>query len=132
MDLRSYVLNDGICKAFTEAVKLNPEVMNSVILEDNQLSDERLGILMDGLDKLEVVKTLHIKNNEFLEEGLNYTVKLMERRFPRNLEELRLISVKTSPLIMSELVETLAEDCVLKKLGLIACQLSDTNVPFLV
>ena len=48
------------------------------------------------------------------------------------LEELRLISVKTSPLIMSELVESLAEDCVLKKLSLIACQLSDTNVPYLV
>ena len=46
LDLRGYVLNDGVCKAFSEAVQLYPEVLDSVILEDNQLSDERFGIFM--------------------------------------------------------------------------------------
>ena len=49
LELRGYVLNDGVCKAFSEAVKLNPEVINSVILEDNQLSDARLSSFMQGL-----------------------------------------------------------------------------------
>ena len=53
LDLRGYVLNDGVCKAFAEAIKLNPIVLNEVVLEDNQFSDDRLGIFMRGLLELE-------------------------------------------------------------------------------
>ena len=35
LDLRGYVINDGVCKAFGEAVKLCPELLESLILEDN-------------------------------------------------------------------------------------------------
>ena len=53
------------------------------------------------------------------------------RPFPDNLNELRLISVKTSPYLMSGVVETLSEHCLLKKLALVDCSLSDAHLPHL-
>ena len=49
LDLRGYVLSDGVCKAFSEAVKLVPELLDTIILEDNQFIDSRLGVFFEGI-----------------------------------------------------------------------------------
>ena len=52
----------------------------------------------------------------------------MARPAPNNLEELRLISVRTNPLIMSDVCMMLAEGCHLQRLSLVEAELTDYNV----
>ena len=131
LDLRGYVLNDHHCRAFSEAVKLHPDLLDSVILEENQFTDIRLGLFMIGICNLTKMKQIIIKNNEVLDETLEQLQGLLKRPFPDNLDELRLISVKTSPYMITDFVETLSENCLLKKLSLVQCCLMDSHLPHL-
>ena len=54
---------------------------------------------------------------------------LFKRPFPNNLEDLRLISVKTSPMMIEYLLDKLGENCLLRKLCLVKCSLVDSHVP---
>ena len=54
---------------------------------------------------------------------------LFKRTFPNNLSDLRLISVKTSPLTISNLLDKLGENCLLRKLCLVKCNIVDSHVP---
>ena len=63
---------------------------------------------------------------------LDRTVDELIELMNRSLEELRLISIKTSPLMVTKLIDRLAEGCYLKKFTLSQCCLSDTNVPAIV
>ena len=85
------------------------------------MGDEKLSLFFEGLENLEFMKSIIIRGNEMLDGVLKHIQNLMTRRFPYSLDELRLISTKTSPLIMSKLMENLAEECVIKKLSLIQC-----------
>ena len=108
------MINDGVCNAIAKALEYNPEVFNAIVLEDNQFTDARLAILINGLNNLDEIKSISIKSNELLDRTVDELIELMHR----SLEELRLISIKTSPLMVTRLIDRLAEGCYLKKLTL--------------
>ena len=56
LDLRGKFMNDGVCTAFTEAVKLHPDILTSILLEDNQFTDARLSTVMEGVCSLTTIK----------------------------------------------------------------------------
>ena len=35
LDMRNYVVSEGVCRAFAEAIKLYPEIINQALLCDN-------------------------------------------------------------------------------------------------
>jgi len=73
------------------------------------------------------MKQIVIKNNEFLDGSLEKLQIIMKRPFPKQLEELRLISLKTGPIVMTKLCKFVSLQCNLRKLALVQVQLSDTN-----
>ena len=115
------MLSDGVCKAFAEAVKLAPELLTSLVLEENQFTDNQLGIFMGGVCHFTKMRQIVIKNNEVLEGVVTHLDTILGRPFPNNLDELRLISVKTSPYMITDLMETLSEQCLLRKISLVGC-----------
>ena len=70
LDLKGYVLNDGVCIAFSEAAKVAPELLTSIILQDNQFNDLRTSYFMQGMCHLTSMKQIIIKNNEVLDETI--------------------------------------------------------------
>lgn len=69
-----------------------------------------------------------IKENIVLAETCTMLGKILEREAPDDLEELRLISIRTSPYITSRICHMLADSCHLRKLSLVNAGLSDQNV----
>ena len=76
---------------------------------------------MKGLCELTSMKSITIRNNEILDLTIENLVTILKRPFPQNLEELRLIKVKTSPYMITDLMDELSETCLLKKINLIKC-----------
>lgn len=92
------------------------------------MSDSDLAITFEGLTKLTTLKVIIIKNNIFMEKACAAIGEILKRTVPNNLEEFRLIEVRTNPFIMSKLCSTLSQVCHLRKLSLASAELSDQNV----
>ena len=129
LNLRGYVLNEGLCKAFLKAVKMCPDLLENVYFEDNLLTDKTLGMLMEGVTHFQNMRKITIKNNEVLDNVVKHLDSIIKRPFPNNLNELRIMNVKTSPLIMTSLINNLKDLCLLKKIALVGCHLSDSHLP---
>lgn len=93
------------------------------------MKDEQVATLFTGMMNLTSLKSIVIKHNEFMDESEKALEALLDREYPRNLEELRLVSCKTSPKVVNKLVRRLAEGCQLKRLSLVQMQFADTNFP---
>ena len=129
LNLRGYVLSEGICEAFSKAAQMCPDLLQTVHFGDNQLTDKKLGLLMEGVNCFTHLRKIVIKNNEMLENVMTNLDQIVRRPFPNNLDELQIIKVKTSPLIISRLINTLKDLCLLKKVTIVGCQLSDSHLP---
>ena len=65
LPLVGYVLSEGQCIGLAEAFKGNPKLINSIILDDNGLTDESFAKICEGLRFLDATKTLVYRRNEF-------------------------------------------------------------------
>ena len=84
---------------------------------------------MAGIRHITSIKQIIINKNEVLEETIEHLEEILARPFPGNLQDLRLISIKTSPYMITDIVEKLSENCLLKKISLVDCCISDSHVP---
>ena len=84
-----------------------PELLSFVILASNGLKDRQLATFLDVFMEQTELKQLVIKLNDFGEDSLDSLANLLNRQVPIQLQELRLVSVKTSPLITTKLCEML-------------------------
>ena len=126
--LEGYRLNSGLCESLCTSFEIYPELLDSITLDNNGISDVDLAKVLEGLTKLDYLKRIIIRNNIFLEASCEVLRGILARSAPNNLEELRLISVRTNPLIMSEVCLMLAEGCHLQRLSLVEAELSDYNI----
>ena len=85
----------------------------------NAIRDPEMGILLGAFDNLEKFTSLIIKHNEFLTKSWVSLTPILSRTMGRNLEELRLVSCRTSPQIIDALLAHVSENCTLNKLGLV-------------
>ena len=65
-----------------------PDLLQNVHFEDNQLTDKKLGLLMEGVNCFTHLRKIVIKNNEMLENVMTNLDQIVRRPFPNNLDEL--------------------------------------------
>lgn len=126
--LKGYRLNEGLCESLKHAFAIYPELLTGITLHDNGIADQDLGKIFQGLGSLEIVKEISVANNIFQFEAFEHLRPILHRVVPHNLEELRLISIRTGPLVTGQITRALAEGCHLRKLSLVNAHLSDTNM----
>lgn len=94
LHLIGYNLNKALCKAFEVSCKLQPKCINEILLDNNGLKDLTMSMTLSGLNHLEDVKKIVIKNQiEFQEKSIHELSRLMQRKPVRNVEELRLTNL---------------------------------------
>ena len=110
------------------ALEIYPTLIESIKLEDNAVKDSDLSKILLGLRQLESLKEIHIEKNIYLGESLEQLDPILKRHVPNNLEVLRLVSIRTGPLVTGKITELLADGCHLRKLTLSNAELSDFNM----
>ena len=126
--LKGYGLNEGLCESLFQSFRIYPELLTAINLTNNGMLDSDLAKVFRGLKELTQLRSIIVKDNHFHEESCAVLGVILERQVPNNLEELRLIQIKSGPIVISELCQMLAESCSLRKLALAAVELSDLNV----
>jgi Ran GTPase-activating protein (RanGAP) involved in mRNA processing and transport len=105
-----------------------PQMIEQVNFMRNGIRDSEMGTLIAAFAELEKFTSLIIKHNDFLFKSWNSIQPILSRTMGNNLEELRLVSCRTSPQVMDSLLAHVAENCTLNKLGLVEAQLTNTHV----
>lgn len=90
-----------------------PFVLESVNLNRNGIKDKDMADLINSFSKLSRFSSLVLKHNEFMFDSVNAICPIMNRPLGNNLEELRLVSCKTCPGVIDQLLDNLMEGCYL-------------------
>jgi len=128
--LQEYFLNKASVNALSSVISQFPLVLNSIHLNRNGIMDGELGTLLSSLQELERCKSIVIRHNEFKAYSLQNIIPILDRGNSqgKNLDELRLVSINSSPETLQGLLQILSENCYLKKLGLVQCKLQSYHV----
>ena len=84
---------------------------------------------MNGLRSLKSIKSVVVKHNDVNLKTSKELIVLLERPFPDNLEELRIVSCKINQFVSSQIVSSLADNCMLRKISLTQAELRDVDMP---
>ena len=80
-----------------------------------------MATLILAFAQLKSFTSLIIKHNEFLQNSMSALSPILLRPIGNNLSELRLVSLKTAPYVIDDLLSVICENCTLTKLGLVDC-----------
>jgi len=83
--LEEYTLNSGLCSSLASSFAVVPNCINQISLTQNGLKDAQLAVLIEGLQKLETMKSIVIKHNEVHLKTTEALQPLMKRVFPHNV-----------------------------------------------
>ena len=129
--LSQYSLEQSHCfalqKVFEHAYCRNLQV---VYFDDCQISDRGFRQLLEGFARVNALRSLTYKSNEFGPQSLEALTFLLDRDIPRNLKELVLAKVLvTYQNAILDLLSYLADEtCNLESLTVSACQLTDLGL----
>ena len=86
--------------------------------------------MIDAFAKLDRFSSFVIKHNDFLGDSMTALAPILERDFfsGNSLEELRIISCVTNPVVMTKMLELLVVNCNLTKLALVEASLGAGHV----
>ena len=91
-----------------EAMKGNPALLHSIMLDSNGLKDDDIQDLLRGMHNLEYVKSIIIKRNELVKVStIDALIPLLIRGM--NVEELRIINCKIGAAVTHKLAEALVK-----------------------
>lgn len=96
-------------QAFCKTFDFNKEFVNSFLFKNCGISDMHNEILLNSVEKLEQVKSLVYKQEEFGNRSVQAIRPLLQRTKPHNLQVLRLIDCKIQPRVTRELISMLRE-----------------------
>jgi hypothetical protein len=82
-----------------------------------------MGELITSFSKLDRFASLVLKHNEFYFDSLNAICPIIQRPMGKELTELRLVSCKTFPGVIEQMLDNMIEGCNLTKLGLVQVHL---------
>ena len=85
-------------------------------------------MMLQGMSYLTTAKSCIIKHNEFGKQSLEALHLLNEKKMPYNMEEFRLISCKTSPLISLGIVNLFSTGCFIRRLALVEARMNDEMI----
>jgi len=130
-NLIGYNLNDTYCKALSDAFKSKNflEDVDTVILDDNNLTSGGITMILEGLTCLKRLKKFVYKNNKMDDPKPPHIpptspngalTKMMLRMEPFHLEELRINNCYMDSTMLEQLLDTVQNDvCQIRKLGLV-------------
>ncbi len=78
-----------------------------------------MAVIVSGLGNLEVLRSIVIKHNEINYKTTEALQPILDRDFPDNVEELRLISCKMGMLTSGNICRMITKNCNLLKLSLV-------------
>ena len=103
-------------------------MLEEVSLVRNGIRDENMAALIESFDHLKRFNSLIIKHNEFNMNSMLALTPILKRGPGINLQELRLVSCKTLPIVIDDLLTIVSENCTLTRLGLVEAQLGPSHV----
>ena len=75
-------IGKGVANGINAACEVCEEVFTKLFLDNNNLTDEDLGVILDGTLKLYVTRKIVIRRNDFGKQSLQRIEELMTRFFP--------------------------------------------------
>ena len=110
LDLRSYGMSEGVARSLAAGIELweeyqiddDDEVLNQIVLDNNSLTDHSTAVILDAISKITDMNQIVIKKNEFHEKSITPLKRILARPFPNQLHELRLVSLRTTAAITTE------------------------------
>lgn len=91
------------------------------------MSGSEFAEILKGLAKLDEVKSIIYKRNALSIEAINALEPLLRNRVPHNLEEIRMIDIKSNITLNDDLINRISFGSKLRKLALVNCQQSDKS-----
>ena len=86
------------------------------------MSGSEFAEILKGLAKLDEVKSIIYKRNALSIEAINALEPLLRNRVPHNLEEIRMIDIKSNITLNDDLINRISFGSKLRKLALVNCQ----------
>ena len=112
-------IGTGMAKGINAACNVCEDVFTKLFLENNNLTDGDLGVILDGAQKLYVVRKIVIRRNIFGPISLRRISEILPKFFPQNLEELRIERCKINKEVTLGLIKAMNEGCFLRRLALV-------------
>ena len=130
LNLKGYLLNDVLCKAFLEACRRFPHFISSILLDNNGLRDKGVAMILEGCNSLKQIRKIACRDNILHYDSFCQLKKILQERItPQNhLRELRLSNCRMSPSITADLLSVILEESRLKKLTLSKTTMSNESV----
>ncbi len=118
LNLVGYRLNLGLCRALRQYLENQKGALTRIVLDNNGInSGELLNELLEGVAQQDDFKSIVIIKNAVDENSASVIGEVLKRPFPKNLEELRIVNCKVSPVSTIKLLNAVNESQ-LKKLSL--------------
>lgn len=118
LNLKGYLLNDSLAKAFLELCRRHPRFINSIILENNGLRDQSTALMVSAMDQLKSLQKIVIKNNVVGPLSLKSLQQVLSRQ-QGLLVELRIAKVRLSKETTEGILSSILENNTLKKLSMV-------------
>lgn len=122
----------AIRKVLEHAALSNLRVLH---LENCALKDNAFAEILKGLFAIDCCRTLTYKQNEFGPESLQALKPILEKSYPKNINELKLIHCITqtkSSAVIDELLHFIKEEqCSLSSLSLVGVKMSENAIGLL-
>ena len=113
-------MSEGNIRGLAKACEvLDYRLVNRILLSNCGVNGEQLGAIVEGMAKLRDFKSLVYKQNQISQSSLDALKPVFMRRIPHHMEEIKLIDCKISPSLIVNLMETLSEQSLIKRLALV-------------
>ena len=75
-------IGPGVAKGINAACNVCEDVFTKLFLENNNLTDDDLGVILDGAQKLYVLRKIVIRRNIFGPQSLRRISEILPKFFP--------------------------------------------------
>jgi len=131
LNLVGYRLNLGVCRALRQYLENLKNALTRIVLDNNGIaSGDVLSELLQGIASQDDFKSIIIIKNTVDEASASILIEMLKRPFPKNLEELRIVNCKISPVSTHKLLQAVSESQ-LKKLSLSGAQINEAGLDLL-
>ena len=95
------------------------DFISKVVLENNNFLDRDLAKLLESISELKCFRSIVYKKNGLGHQSVDFLERLLAKKLPNHLEELRIEDCQIAPSAIESLVDVISEDNYLRQLGLV-------------
>ena len=109
--LKDYTLNSGHCLALAEVwTTLGKPELDVCFFDNCGIDDEEFASLLEGFYALNDLKLLYYKENVLNALAIESMKPILQKRFPINLRQLKLVKLQTSDIFINDLLDFLTNN----------------------